>query len=377
MTSKQRLLAAARRKEVDTIPISPRLGYASTLHFGANDVFANLRLKTVYDYDPHFVLGANNYPFFHPYSTFQEKTDVRTEISISEGDRTRKVKKKYSTPEGTLSEEYLVPVPGNAEFGEFPNPIHTEHLVKEPADLKRLRYLMPDVDVSFATHIRNVEEVIGEEGLCLASVYGALDHQAGAVMSMEDIMIAYYEDREFAVELVAMFQKQLIAQTKLLLENGVKHIFAAYYYHSLSAGWSPQIYREWFMPLIKEQADLVHSYDGLIFFYDDGKHMQIMPYLIEAGIDVVETCTPPPVGDFDLAEAKRLYGNQITLKGYIDLIYVLQKGTVDDVRKAVKLACEVGGRNGGFVLGTSDSMRAGTPRENIDAYFEYGRKYGR
>ncbi len=82
------------------------------------------------------------------------------------------------------------------------------------------------------------------------------------------------------------------------------------------------------------------------------------------------------MGDFDLADAKRTYGDQITFKGYIDLICVLQKGTVADVRRAVKYACEIGGERGGFLLGTSDSMRTGTPKENIDAYLEYGREFG-
>ena len=86
---------------------------------------------------------------------------------------------------------------------------------------------------------------------------------------------------------------------------------------------------------------------------------------------------PPPVGDFDLAEAKRICEGKMTLMGYVDLIYVLQEGTVEDVRRQVEEACAIGGRGGGFILGTSDSIRERTPIENIDAYFRYGREYGR
>lgn len=376
MTSRQRSIAAARREKVDTIPVSPRLGYASTLHFGSNDMFAHLRLKNVYDYDPHIILPGNHYPFFHPFSTFKDKPQVSVEISISPGDRTRTVKKRYRTPNGPLTEEYMVPMPGHEEFGESPNPIHKEFLVKDHTDLPRLRHLMPEPDSTLAVDIRNVSEVVGEEALCLATVYGALDHQAGAVMGLDDIMVAYYQDRDFADELIGMFHSQLMEQTRVLLEAGVRHLFCPYYYHSLSAGWSPEIFRDWFVPLIAEQADLIHSYEGLMFYYDDGKHMEILPFLVEAGVDVVETCTPPPVGDFDLVEAKRLFGDRITFKGYIDLIYVLQKGGVDDVREAVRFACETGGAGGGFILGTSDSIRSGTPKENIDAYFRYGREFG-
>ncbi len=377
MTSKQRILAAVAHREVDTIPVTPRLGYASTIHFGSGDIMAHLRLKSVYDYDPQFILPGNHYPFFDPFSTFKDCDGIRVEIDIKDEERVKRVTKRYSTPEGPLREVYLVPKPGHKEFGESPNPVHTEHLVKAPADLKRLRYLVPGTDPALANDYLNTQAIVGDEGLCLATVYGALDHQAGSVMSMEQIMVGIYEDPAFVDELIALFQRQLIAQTKVLLEAGVRNFFCPYYYHSLSAGWSPEHFRTLTLPLVAEQAALIHRYDGLVFYYDDGKHMRILPQLIEAEVDVVETCTPPPVGDFDLAEAKRAYGERIAFKGYVDLIYVLQKGTVDDVREAVRYACEVGGEGGGFILGTSDSMRSGTPRENIDAFFRYGREYGR
>ena len=147
--------------------------------------------------------------------------------------------------------------------------------------------------------------------------------------------------------------------------------------HTVILGWSPQIFREWFLPMIREQVALIHRYDGIADYYDDGKLMGILPFLAAAGVDLVETCTPPPVGDFDIARAKAEFGDRLAFKGYVDLIYVLQKGTVEDVRRQVYEACTVGGKGGGFVLGTSDSMREGTPIENIDAYFRYGREYGR
>jgi hypothetical protein len=67
----------------------------------------------------------------------------------------------------------------------------------------------------------------------------------------------------------------------------------------------------------------------------------------------------------------------MTLMGHTDLIYVIKEGTVEDVRQAVRQACQIGGKEGCFILGTSDSIREGTPIENIDAYFKYGREYGK
>ena len=37
---------------------------------------------------------------------------------------------------------------------------------------------------------------------------------------------------------------------------------------------------------------------------------------------------------------------------------------------------EVAAPGSGFIFGTSDSIREGTPRENVRTYFEAARKYG-
>jgi uroporphyrinogen decarboxylase len=127
---------------------------------------------------------------------------------------------------------------------------------------------------------------------------------------------------------------------------------------------------------MRQYADLIHRYDGIYHLYDDGKMMQTLGDYVDAGADVVETLTPPPVGDVDLAEAKRLYGGQTCLKGYVDLLYVLKMGTPELVEQTVREAIEVAAPGGGFILGTSDSIREGTPMENIQAYFETARRYG-
>ncbi len=42
--------------------------------------------------------------------------------------------------------------------------------------------------------------------------------------------------------------------------------------------------------------------------------MKILPELAEIGVDIVETFTPPPIGDFDLKIAKEKFGKNYVLK---------------------------------------------------------------
>ncbi len=377
MTSRRRLLAAARGEPVDTIPVSPRLGWAVSGRFGENTPIAQLRLRRhVYDFDIHMDVMGNRYPFVDPFAAYRDRPGIRVEMTVSDEGPVRIVDRTIRTPDGPLHEVFKVPNPGRAEYGLAPNPIRLEHAVKSVDDLDRVAHLLPEPDASPADSYRNLETVLGEDGLARCCVYGPIDHQAGELMPPEDMMVSWLTDRPFVERLVGMFWRQVMAQTRLLLEAGVRVFFTPWYWHSLSVGWGPGIFREWFLPMIAEQVALVHSYEGLVFYYDDGKMMGIVPMLVEAGVDVVETCTPPPVGDFDLAEAVRSWGPRITFLGHTDLIYVLQRGSVEDVRRSVQRSCAAGKR-GRFILGTTDGIREGTPVENLDAFFHYGREYGR
>ena len=377
MTSRERLLAAARREPVDTIPIAPRLGYAATVHVGSPSNANAIRLRQIYDYDPFLEVHGNVYPFNTPYETFRYAPDVDVTLDSVDQGPTRVVTRTIRTPDGDLTDRIRVPNPGRTEYGVGPNPLWEEHMVKGPEDLPRIRHLMPGVSRGLANEFHGWEAALGDGGVTRCAIWGPIDNQVGRVISVEDLMVAYLQDRGFATGLVGMFWSQIMSQTKAMLEEGVRFIRIPWYWSSLSTGWSPEIFREWFLPMIAEQVELIHSYDALVDYYDDGKCMEILPFMAGAGVDIFETCTPPPVGDFDLAEAKRLYGDRMTFLGYVDLIYILQMGTVEDVRRTIQEACEIGGRDGGFILGTSDSVREGTPIENIDAYFRYGREYGR
>jgi len=176
--------------------------------------------------------------------------------------------------------------------------------------------------------------------------------------------------------LIDLCHERMMSETAAALDDGVEIIFGSWFYESLSAGWSPTIWWEVFLPKLTEHVALVHSAGGLYHLYDDGKLMGVLDWLADAGVDVVSTCTPPPVGDFDLAQAKRRLGDRLCFKGYVDLLYVVKEGTPELIERTVREAMAIGKPGGGFILGSSDSFRDGTPVENVRAYFDAARRYG-
>jgi uroporphyrinogen decarboxylase len=103
--------------------------------------------------------------------------------------------------------------------------------------------------------------------------------------------------------------------------------------------------------------------------------MRILPWLAEAGIDLLSSFPPPPMGDFDMLKAKVQFGHKICFNGNIDLINVIKNGTPETIQAAVRQIIHDGAPGGGFILGTSDSIRE-TELPNVRAFFEAARRYG-
>ncbi|MBN1641420.1 MAG: hypothetical protein JXA09_09300, partial [Anaerolineae bacterium] len=359
------------------VPISPRIGAYLVGYYGSSSWMHHVKAAREFGFDVMLPLGGPvpamlwspqlTYRWFPP--------EVRVRQRIEEQDGSVTVWRTFETPAGTLSDETYLAPPGR-EYGVSPSPVKREHLVKDAADLERLRYILPGPETVNLAEYLETSRLVGEAGIVEVTVNPPLDHFLGEARGMSQLMMDYYLDRPFFDRQFASFQAYSLELLKATLEQGARVIFGTWYYASMSAGWSPAIFRDCFVPLIRAHADLVHAYDGIYHVYDDGKMMRTLGDYVDAGADVVETLTPPPVGDVDLAEAKRLYGERTCLKGYVDLLYVIKMGTPDLVARTVREAIEVAAPGGGFILGTSDSIREGTPIENVRAYFETAHRYG-
>jgi uroporphyrinogen-III decarboxylase len=381
MTCRERLLAAIRHEDVDRVPCSPRLGPAlRILYDDRTTEDLALRAASTGDIalDPTFYADTGIPNVLYGTGDAAPGLDGAeiTTTTEDEGD-CLVVTRTFHTPAGQMREVRKKPKPGHTEYGSSPDPAHLEHMVKGPDDLDKVRYLVPDpAHYDIGAQYHEMVERVGEFGLVAVCVRSPFDLQLGFLRAVEDLMVDYYVNRPFFDELCRMWFEKMMAETKAVLEKGAKAVLGSWYFTSLSTGWSPAMFREVFLPMIAAHVDLVHSYDAVYDYYDDGKCMAIIDMIKEARVDVLETLTPPPVGDVDLAEVKRRIGDSVCLKGYGDLLYVIKKGSPEDVENMVSQAMEIAAPGSGFIMGTSDSIREDTPRENIRAYFDAVLKYG-
>jgi hypothetical protein len=374
MTSRERLLASIRHEEPDRVPISPRIHAWLGEYYGDASLSTYLRFCEEFGCDAFWCQGNPNPNYIYSWTGNYNLPEVKVDEIREQDNEYTIIKRVFNTPAGALSDAVRIP-PARNRWGIYPDPLITEHLVKSKDDIERLRYLIPPLQHGHDAYHQS-KDTIRDKGLIELYIHGVLDCRAGDARGLSRLMIDYYDDSSLFKQLMDLFHKRMMDETKVALEDSVDIIFGSWFYESLSAGWSPKLWREIFFPRLKEQIELVHSARALYHHYDDGKLTDILPLLVEAGVDILSTCTPSPMGDFDLAESKRKFGSSICFKGYIDLLYVVKNGTPESIEKAVRDAIEIGKHGGGFILGSSDSFRDGTPVENVRAYFDAALMYG-
>jgi uroporphyrinogen-III decarboxylase len=375
MTARQRLLTAIRHSEPDYVPVGPRVWAWVLEHYGSCSWLHVLRAAGEFDFDP-LIYIENPYPNYISdlRASCEDLRQVQADMQVERFDTYTLVRRTIRTPVGTLSDalKYYKP---NTGYGIDPNPHWSERLVKQPGDIAALAHLLPVPEPARYVDVRAIQDAIGEDALLHVYIHSPLDHQAGWAVELTDLMVDSIERPEFVRDLLALFQQHTLAHMRATLRAGIRAIFVPWYFASLSAGWSPAFYQRFILPLVKEQVALVHELGGLYHYYDDGKMMRILPQLAEAGVDLVSTLAPPPMGDVDLAEAKAEVGHRLCLNGNIDLLNVIKNGTPRLIRDKVRQAILDAAPGGGFILGSSDSIRE-APLENVHAYFEAARRYG-
>lgn len=376
MTSRERILAVLNRQKPDRVPISPRIWAWLQEKYGKVTFLEYLDLKEKYfDYDPIIQINPEIPNFI--YTQFGDYTCLKeVEVQLESENRDGKlfVKRTIKTPCGLLSDEMVYP-PAGKEYGISPNSEKLVPMIKSEEDLEKVRYMLPDPARFACTNIGLVDKVIGDRGFLEVRPHLGVDHLLVDSLGFTNSLLLYYDDNTLFRKTIKVFHDYYKQCLVYCLERGARMIFESWFNCSLSAGWSPTIYRECFLPCIVEDAAIVHSYGAYFHFYDDGKIMPLLDDLKQAGIDLLSTLCPPPTADVDAPALKEKLGGTTNFNGYVDL-GIIKFGKTQEVVEQVKYAIETLGKGGGYILGTSDSIRDGSPFENVKAFFDAGREFG-
>jgi uroporphyrinogen decarboxylase len=139
--------------------------------------------------------------------------------------------------------------------------------------------------------------------------------------------------------------------------------------------YSPAHIRRFLFPGMKRMVELTRQNGSVVFHHSDGSIRQILPDLVELGIQVLNPIQWRCRG-MEREALKRDFGDSLIFHGGVDNQQTLPFGTPEDVRAEVEENIRTLGAGGGYILAPCHNIQDNTPAENIIALYQAGLEFG-
>jgi uroporphyrinogen decarboxylase len=192
---------------------------------------------------------------------------------------------------------------------------------------------------------------------------------------MSNLMIQMHEDPGFVhriAEMVTVFNLQML---ELIVEAGVDVLVVEDdIADTRTTLISPRHFCEFVNPYNRRLVERAHELGLKVVRHSDGNLWKLLDTLLESGYDGLNPLEPQ--AGMTLDRVKAYCGDRLCLLGNIDCAELLPHGTPTEVDEAVQKAIEDGGKGGGLIICSSNSLHPDVDPENCIAMFRATHKYG-
>lgn len=141
--------------------------------------------------------------------------------------------------------------------------------------------------------------------------------------------------------------------------------------------FSPALFKQIIKPYRLQLNNLIRKKapDAKIFLHCCGGIFDLIPDIIDTGVDVINPIQPNAAG-MDAGRLKEIYGNDICFHGGIDTQKALlgsKSELIPEVKKKIDLLSE----KGGYIVAPANHIMSDVPPENIIALYETAKTYRR
>ena len=139
---------------------------------------------------------------------------------------------------------------------------------------------------------------------------------------------------------------------------------------------SPRMFRQFIKPCLRKLIQPVkeHNPNTRIMLHSDGAITDLLPDIIDLGVDVIHPLEPLPATD--LPAIKRQFGDRVTFLGGIDISHAMPGSPAQVIAEARQRIAQLAS-GGGYILAPSNHLQADVPPENVVTLFQTAQQYGR
>lgn len=219
---------------------------------------------------------------------------------------------------------------------------------------------------------KQLKEKMGDQGLLGVFV------TTSCALSNEEQILHYYDHPEKHEQWAAERVEKAVQRYERVMAMEVKPDFICVGGSGTLVFQSVKIFRKLAYPAVKTILDLAHRDNMMTHIHSCGPEKALVKIMAEeTHLTMIDPLEQSPMGDCDLADLKRQFGDRITLKGNLHTTTTMLQGTPEDVVRACKGAIDAAAAGGRFILSTGDQCGRDTPYENIHAMVETARTYGK
>lgn len=213
------------------------------------------------------------------------------------------------------------------------------------------------------------------DGLGVIGQYGDIFTMTWEMMGFEGFSMALFENPDLIKELNNRLGELVLSMFEYFAQSDVVDIlwFSDDIAFSNALLMSPQVLHEYFFPWLKKIGDLAKKAGKPLIYHTDGMLWDVFDDIIDCGVDAIHPIEPKAM---DIGRVKEKYGDKLCLIGHVD-VDLLARGTKEDIRKKVRENIEKAGYNGGYVIGSGNSVPDYVNFENYLAMLEAAREFGR
>uniref|UniRef100_A0A7V2ZJN1 Nucleoside 2-deoxyribosyltransferase n=1 Tax=Ignavibacterium album TaxID=591197 RepID=A0A7V2ZJN1_9BACT len=233
-------------------------------------------------------------------------------------------------------------------------------------------YVFPETDEIDYSRFIEAKKFL-PDGMGIVGQYGDIFTMTWELMGFENFSLALFEDDEL-IKLINDKVGQIVIK---MFENMAKIDEVKTLWYSDDIAYtnglmvSPETLDKYFFPWLEKIGEIAKSVDKPLIYHSDGILFDVMEKIIECGIDALHPIEPKAM---DIVDVKNRFGDKLCLIGNID-VDLLARGTKEEVKKNVLFNIENVGMNGGYCVGSGNSIPEYVNIENYIAMIETAKSF--
>ena len=199
--------------------------------------------------------------------------------------------------------------------------------------------------------------------------YGLFE-RTWTLRGFENVLTDCILEQDFYDELVqkvAEHQQAMVARILELPVDGI--MFSDDWGYQKGVLIGANRWRKFLKPRLSQMYQQVHDAGKYVLSHCCGSIAEIMPDLIEIGLDVIES-VQPEAADMNPYELKRHFGDNMTFWGGLGSQSTIQFGTPTEIKGEIDKLRKEMSIGGGYILAPAKAIQPGTPVENAAAVVE-------